>query len=181
MLPSLVTPRLRLTPAAATDFEAFQNILTNPQVRLFLCDDKILSSNVIQNMLDDAIALAAHGLGAWMIDSGAGERIGCVGLSPAGASAIVDPELGGEVEAFVALLPHVWRRGYAAEALDAVTAYAFGPRGLTRLAATVDQPNLASHRLMARAGFERLGVHQGLAEHIVVSYRLDAKNVTKNS
>jgi RimJ/RimL family protein N-acetyltransferase len=65
------------------------------------------------------------------------------------------------VEVLVALESAVWGRGFATEALRAVVDYAFATLGLAQLAAVVDVPNDASHRVITRLGFTPTGEHQG--------------------
>ena len=56
------------------------------------------------------------------------------------------------------LAPEWWGRGLMAEALTAITAYAFGTLGLVRLDAFVLDDNDRSCRTLERAGFRRAGL-----------------------
>ena len=50
-----------------------------------------------------------------------------------------------------------WGRGFAAEALEALLGYAFGPLDLNRIEADIDPRNDASARLLERLGFRQEG------------------------
>lgn len=51
-----------------------------------------------------------------------------------------------------------WRRGYATEAAQAIAAWASGLEHVHRVWATCDVENLASARVLAKAGLQREGV-----------------------
>jgi RimJ/RimL family protein N-acetyltransferase len=162
MLPELHTERLTLRPAAESDLDALWTVWSDPEVCRFLFDGAEVSRERAAEVLADSRAQMAEGLGLWVILSREDQRvIGCAGLMPVGMAAQYEPRLAGAVEPLVALEPTVWHRGLATEALSAAVGYAFGPRGLTRLAAVTDVPNEASHRLILRLGFEVLGECDG--------------------
>lgn len=62
------------------------------------------------------------------------------------------------------LAPELWNRGIASRACAAVTAWALDSLGLQRVQATVLDTNLASRRVLERAGFR--------AEGLLAGYRL---------
>lgn len=81
----------------------------------------------------------------WDICLKSGQRIGDLcfkGLSPEGMA-----EIG------YGLLPQFWGRGYATEAVCAMTAWAFCQPGLLRVEAETEKNNLASQRVLQKAGF----------------------------
>ena len=55
------------------------------------------------------------------------------------------------------LSPALWGRGYAGEMLRLAIDFAFGPLALNRIEADIDPQNVASCRLVERAGFQREG------------------------
>ena len=59
------------------------------------------------------------------------------------------------------LSPDHWGRGYAYEALTEVLAYGFSSLALPDIVAVSDVPNVASHRLLQRAGFNPTGEIEG--------------------
>jgi ribosomal-protein-alanine N-acetyltransferase len=50
-----------------------------------------------------------------------------------------------------------WGNGYATEAAAAVLAFAFGPLGLHRVAATCDPANIGSRRVLEKSGLQYEG------------------------
>jgi ribosomal-protein-alanine N-acetyltransferase len=158
MLPTLVTPRLTLRPATEADLDALWRLLTDAQVRRYLCDDRVLTRAEVQTILAEDIAHGSAGMGLWLMRGHARDLVGCVGLHPVSSEIVAHaPHLAGEVEPTIALAPDHWGRGLAAEALAAVVAYAFDTLDLERLVAVADEPNERSHLLMQRIGFTPTG------------------------
>ena len=157
MLPDLTSPRLQLQVVSPADLDSLWTLWIDPDVRQYLFDDVAIPQERAAEILVDSVALAADGLGLWpMRLLGSSSLIGCVGLFPVSTVVEYEPRLAGAVEPLVALAPSVWHRGLATEALATVINYAFEDRGMSQLAAVVDVPNTASHRLVTRLGFEQL-------------------------
>jgi ribosomal-protein-alanine N-acetyltransferase len=157
MLPTLTTPRLALRPATDADLDALWRLLTDPQVRRYLCDDRILTRADVQTILAESLA-QWPGMGLWLLRGDEEQLIGGIALQPVSPDIVAHaPHLAGEIEPTIALAPGHWGRGYAAEALQAAIAHAFETLGLERLVAVVDEPNARSHRLMLRIGFTPTG------------------------
>jgi len=162
MLPVLTTRHLTLQGVGPADLDPLWQLLTDPQVRRYLCDNQILSRAEVQAMLARSMEQAAEGMGFWMLRDHAATLAGCIGVHPVSADIVSHaPYLDGEIEPTIALAPDCWGRGYATEALAAVVAYAFETLGLQRLVAVVDEPNHASQRLMGRVGFTPTGSTSG--------------------
>jgi RimJ/RimL family protein N-acetyltransferase len=159
MLPSLSTPRLVLCPATEADLDALWRLLTEPQVRRYLCDDRVLARAEVQGIVAESIAQWREGMGLWLLRLHEGEMVGCVGLHPVSPGIVAHaPDLAGEIELTIALATEHWGRGYATEALAAAFAHAFARLARDHLVAVVDQPNKRSHRLMTRVGFTPTGM-----------------------
>lgn len=175
MQPTIETPRLQLRPISAADVDMLWALWTDPQVRRFLWDDRTLTRAEAAATIDDCIALAEDGLGLWVVaPRPAGPPIGCAGLFPVSTAAEFEPRLAGLVEPLVALTPSAWGRGHAAEALGALLQHAAHTLGLTRLAGVTDLPNVASDRMLRRAGFRVLSEVAGPA-HPLRTYLWDAR------
>jgi len=169
MQPTIETLRLVLTPAVPGDSRRLHALLAAPDVRRFLCDDRVLTTDEVSGLLDEALALAADGLGFWMLMTKAGAFVGLAGLMPVFEGAVATfPEFAGDIEPTIALAPQAWGHFYAGEALAAVIAHA-GALGRRRLAALVDAPNMRSHRMVERAGFAMIGTTPG-PRHTLVAY-----------
>jgi ribosomal-protein-alanine N-acetyltransferase len=173
MLPNLTTTRLLLRAATGADLDALWRLLTDPQVRHYLCDDSVLTRAEVQELLAESTAHWPAGMGLWLLYDHEDQHLGCVGLHPV-SRAIVDhaSQLEGEIEPTIALAPDRWGRGYATEALVAAVAYAFEMLALERLVAVVDEPNQASQRLMARVGFTPTGTTETGPCFALRTYRL---------
>ncbi len=169
MQPTIETLRLVLTPAVPGDSGRLHALLAAPDVRRFLCDDRVLTTDEVSGLLDEALALAGDGLGFWMLMTRAGAFVGLAGLMPVFAGAVATfPEFTGDIEPTIALTPEAWGQGYAGEALAAAMTHA-GALGRQRLAALVDAPNMRSHRMVERAGFAMIGTTPG-PRHTLVAY-----------
>jgi ribosomal-protein-alanine N-acetyltransferase len=155
MLPELSSARLRLSPATSADADTLWTLWTDPLVRQFLFDDIAIARQRASEILADFLALAERGLGLWLIQTRTGDDpIGCVALAPISTVAEYEPRLAELIEILIAQAPTAWHQGYALEAMSTVLNYAFGPLRLAQVVAAADEPNVASHRLLARLGFE---------------------------
>ncbi len=162
MLPALTTPRLMLRPATEAELDALWRLLILPDVKRYLCDDKLLPREVVADILAEHLAAADKGMGMWIATHDGGFA-GIAALKPvADVLVALIPALGGEVEPTIALHPALWGRGLAGEALNAVLAHGFGTLGLARIAGVCDAPNIASARMLARAGFREIGEFPGV-------------------
>lgn len=156
-LPTLTTPRLALRPATDADLDALWRLLTDPQVRRYLCDDRVVTRVEVQTLLSESIA-QWPGMGFWILRDQEERFLGCIRLHPVWSGVVEHASyLAGEIEPTIALAPEHWGRGYAAEALRAAVAHAFATLRLEHLVAVVDVPNTRSHRLMMRVGFTPTG------------------------
>lgn len=172
MLPVLRPPRLVLRPVVEDDTEAVWRLLTDPDVRRYLCDDLVFPRETVSAILAEHLALAPRGMGLWVIEQD-GAFAGIAGLKAVAAVlAALVPSLDGEIEPTIALWPALWGRGLAGEALGAVLDHGFGALGLARIAGVCDAPNLASARMLARAGFVETGEFPGV-HYRVKTWTLD--------
>lgn len=162
MLPELATERLRLVLLMEADLDRVHDLLTQPGVRRHLCDDTVLERAQVERLRQEAVAYEADGLGLWSVLTAQGAWIGLIGLQPvSGEAARAFADFAGAVEPVVALRPEAWGRGYAEEALRRAAHYAFLDLRHGRLVALVDEPNVRSHRLLERTGFEVVGTGPG--------------------
>ena len=179
MVPILATPRLRLRPATTDDIDALWQLLTLPEVRLYLCDNVILPRAFVVGLLDRAAAAAPHGLGLglWVAER-AGAMIGLAALQtvPPVLTDLI-PGLQDEIEPTIALAPQHWGQGLASEALAALLRHGFATLALPHITAIADVPNTASDHMLNRAGFRRTGEHQGV-KYRVRTYCLDPRDWT---
>jgi [ribosomal protein S5]-alanine N-acetyltransferase len=154
----LETERLRLRPVTTDDAALLHAIWTDPGVRRYLWDD----IEIPRARADEAVAAnvadwQSREYGLWLVHlRSSSEPIGFCGLRPAEWCAA--PEL------LFGLLPAHWAQGLATEAACAVLEDAFDRIGLDEIVAAADAPNVASTRVLVRAGMikERRGSLNGL-------------------
>lgn len=164
--PILTTARLRLVPAGVLDTDTFHAILTDANVRRYLCDDRILPRADAEAMVWASLrSFATDSLGLWLAHEVAqpGTAIGFCMLRPPGEHPL--PEL------LYAFLPVAQGRGLAVEAARAVIQHAFSTLGYTEILAEMDEPNQASRRVAEKLGMKFTGTRPGPA-HTLLRYTL---------
>jgi ribosomal-protein-alanine N-acetyltransferase len=148
-LPDLESARLRLRPFRREQVADLHRLWTDPDVRRYLWDDRVISMAEAAEVVEAMLELdATHGLGMWALfrkeDGPTADLIGFCGFRFVGDSTVV--------ELLYGLLPSCWGQGLATEAARAALAYAFETRGLDRVVASADAPNAPSLRVMQRLG-----------------------------
>jgi RimJ/RimL family protein N-acetyltransferase len=148
----------RLRPDHAEDMSI---LLRDPRVARTLTADGLPPSE--REVLDGLRAKVAHweryGFGLWMVrDRAGGEMVGRGGLQ--------HTYVGGseEIEVGWAIVPERWGQGLATELALAAVRAASEPLGLAEIVAFTLPDNIASRRVMEKAGFsyERDVLHVGL-------------------
>ena len=147
----LETPRLQVHQLQPDDEDALYAICRDPLTMQWMGDGQPLSFEQCQNWI--AVSrrnYATHGYGACAVQlREAGLMVGFCGLVYAPGGSI--PEI------VYALRPEWWGRGLASEVVAAMLEYGMDRCGLERIMATIDPHNLASCRVVEKAGmrFER--------------------------
>jgi len=162
----------RLRPFSPPDTDRVLTLLREPDVRRFLCDDRLLSRAEVGDMLDASRQLGGDGLGFWAIEDLHGAFAGIVGLTPVSPEASVSPVMTGGIEPTIAIHRDFTSSGLAFQALNAVVEHARSTLHLPRLVAAVDAPNVRSHRLMLRTGFRETDRAPGPAHTLILYERL---------
>jgi ribosomal-protein-alanine N-acetyltransferase len=161
---SLGTPSLDLRPFADGDAEAMHRIYSDPVVMRYVATGPAANIAATQRLLNDyAVHQRAHGFSFWgVVERASGMLIGDAGLyrTPAG-----------EVELGYTLALAAWGRGYATEAATAWLEAAFGPLGITEVIALAEPDNVASLRVLEKAGMRRTGERSAFGRPHVV-YRI---------
>ena len=142
----LETARLLLRPCTADDLAALHQLWTDPEVRRYLFDDRIISREQADAMIQSSLAsFPTHGFGLWIVHcTGEEAMVGFCGLFLIG-----DPP---EVELLYGIAPPVWGQGLTTEATRAVLRYGFEELRLARIVAGADVPNVASLRVLEKLG-----------------------------
>ena len=170
----LRTERLWLRPVAPADRDALHRLWTDPDVRRFLWDDRVIDLVVVDGVLAASVAsFAAEGFGHFALrESEAGPGVGADGADALlGTCGLHRYTPGAEPELLYSLAPECWGSGLASEAARAVVADAFVRLDFPRVLARADVPNRGSVRVMQRLGMQHAGEREegGLR---LVSYTL---------
>jgi RimJ/RimL family protein N-acetyltransferase len=146
--PTIATPRLRLRPLRPADAALIGLYASDPRVARMTARIPHPYPPGAAEAFVDRVLSGVAGETVWALDAGGDNGlIGEIGLRRR-----EDREA--EIGYWVA--PAFWNAGYAGEAVEALVAHAAGS-GLSALTADVFQENLASARVLERAGFVRLG------------------------
>lgn len=152
------TDRLMLRALGPDDLPALVAMHQNEDVMATL--GGLRSASVTEQLVRDAVAhWDVHGFGPWTIRGHAsGEFMGRGGLG----HTIVDGR--DEIEVAYALMPAFWRQGFATELARESVAVAFAELRLSDIVGFTQVTNLASRRVLDKAGFrfEREFVRLGL-------------------
>jgi [ribosomal protein S5]-alanine N-acetyltransferase len=152
----MILERLRLEHGAEQ-----LRLLLDPRVSatLWTRPDLPTEADVLDSLRAKVDHWERHGFGMWLLrDRETGEMVGRGGLQYTYTAGLND------VEAGWAVVPARWGQGLATELANTCVEVAFGPLGLLEIVAFTLPDNLASRRVMEKAGFtyERDIVHAGL-------------------
>lgn len=138
--------RLEMTPLIKDDWTLFQTLHNTEQV-IALCFDEPTESE-LQQKFQSRLQLwhkdASHWLCLVMRRLDTGEAIGVTGLGIAE----------GRAEVGYLLLPEFFGQGFGTESLDALIQWAVRMQDVTRFKAVVTEGNIASERVLQKAGFK---------------------------
>jgi ribosomal-protein-alanine N-acetyltransferase len=147
----LETERLVLRPVSADEVGSLHRISNEPNVRLYLWDDELVSEATVKSLIAQSDRMFSK------------ERIGVFGILMRGREDLLGfcgfVRLEGmeESELWYELTQKVWGRGLATEAARACVRYAFEEVGMERVIAGADAPNTASLRVIEKLGMSYLG------------------------
>ena len=143
------TSRLKFRPYAMTDLDELHRIFIDPQVRKYLCDDKIMPREWVATEIENNIkCFEQHGFGQWSVFlKENSELIGFCGFrffydNP--------PEL----QLIYGLSPQYWGKGLATEAAKAMIQYGFTEHKFEQIISATDVGNIASVQVMERIGMK---------------------------
>jgi RimJ/RimL family protein N-acetyltransferase len=159
----LETERMVLRRFTASDVDHLVDLDSDPEVMRFLTGGRPTSREVIQHNILPAFLRSyepVSGLGVFAaIEKESGEFLGWFGLR---AKDAVGPD---EVTLGYRLRQAVWGQGYATEGARALIRKGFTELGVQRVVATTYQDNLASRRVMEKAGLSLVRTyHMTVAE-----------------
>ena len=147
----LQTERLRLRPLDESDADAMERFCTDPEVRRYLFEDRILERDAIVDIIGRSEnSFAAEGFGYFGLelreDSGQPSS-GLIGFC--GHRRFEDGE---QVELLYGILPEHWGEGLVSEAATEALRDVFDRCQVERVIAATDTPNQRSVRVLQRLG-----------------------------
>lgn len=139
-----------LRPVEPGDLDELHAIFTHPDVRRYMWDDEIIARDVTASIVErsqEQFRTEGHGL--WLARlQGAVPIAGFCGFWY-----FHEPP---QLELLYGLAPVCWGRGLATELAQAMIRYGFDDLGFSRIIGSTDVPNVASCRVMERAGMRLL-------------------------
>ncbi|MGE0682995.1 MAG: GNAT family N-acetyltransferase [Candidatus Binatia bacterium] len=145
--PRLITARLRFQPFTLDDVDALHHLWTDPDVRRYLWDDKIISHETAEEVVRASLfSFQEHRFGFWTLRSLENEAI-IIGFC--GLRFFADLP---EIEILYGVTPEHWGQGLATEAAKAVLRYGFEELQLPKIWGGADAPNVASIRVLQKLG-----------------------------
>jgi [ribosomal protein S5]-alanine N-acetyltransferase len=149
--PELRTTRLHLRPLKSSDLAALHRHWTEPQVRRFLWDGRIIDVAQVEEVIQTSVRLFRHdGAGLWSLRRRKDPKLlGCIGFWY-----FHEPP---QREILFSLSPSCWGRGFAYEAACAVVEYALGVLEWPQVQGSADAPNEPSLHLLRKLGMQWSG------------------------
>lgn len=143
----LHTSRLTLHPCDEADIELLHRHWTEPDVRRYLWDGRIINRETVREFVNSSLESSQkYDYGLWvLLSKPEGAFRGVCGLRD---GSLEWPEL------LYSVTPKHWGAGLATESSRCVLQHAFKELRLRCVVATVDKPNVASIRVL-----EKLGLH----------------------
>lgn len=155
---TIETSRLTGRQIAASDWDFFHTLQTDPQVMYYVAD--IPSDEAIRAAFTSRLPLwspqSPHWLCLVVAEKATGKKLGLTGYIHRDTDC---------AEVGFLFAPDAQGQGFGTESLKAVCDYAFREGGIKRLIATVTAGNLASRSLLEKVGFT-------LEQELHASYRL---------
>lgn len=144
--PGIGTARLRLRPLQLDDVDDLHRLWTEPGVRQYLWDNEVIPRERTKSIIETSLA------------SFETQRFGLWAVLPEAEAALIgfcgfwffhEPP---KLELLYGIAPAYWNRGLASEAAEAMMRYGFEKLKFERIEASTDAANLASSRVMEKAG-----------------------------
>jgi ribosomal-protein-alanine N-acetyltransferase len=142
------TQRLQFRPLTVNDLDQLHQLLIHPQVRRYLCDDQIIPKEQTLSIIDQSLKLfETHNFGLWAVFRHSEETL----AGFAGFWFFHDPP---ELQLLYGIHPTYWGQGWGTEVAQVMIQYAFDHLHFNQVIASADPPNLASIRVMEKAGMQ---------------------------
>lgn len=144
--PRIETARLRLRPLTLDDLDDLHRLWTEPGVRQYLWDGEVIPRERTKSIIETSLAsFENHGFGLWAVLPEADTTL----IGFCGFCFFHEPP---KLELLYGIAPAYWNKGFASEAAEAMMRYGFEELKFERIEASTDAANLASSKVMERAG-----------------------------
>lgn len=171
----LETDRLLFRPFTRDDAENLFRLDSDPEVLRFIHSPPSTFADIVQQTLPRLLACHEkyHDFGYWAtLEKRTNQFIGWLHFRPAADNRILfRPGIDGEdeVELGYRLMPAAWGKGYATEGSRALIQKGFTQLGVKKITATAMAENVASIRVMEKAGlkFAESYFHEGIGTEMV--------------
>lgn len=149
------TARLFLNPLQPEDENQLHALFCDPEIRRYLWDDETIAPEVTRGVIDQSQELfTQENAGLWGVRlEPEGDLIGFGGYWY-----FFEPP---ERQILFGLSPKVWGQGLATELVRELLSFGFNELGLAEIIGCTDEPNVASQRVMTRAGMKLGGRQPG--------------------
>jgi RimJ/RimL family protein N-acetyltransferase len=168
------TDRLRIRDFSLDDLDALTNLWSDPDVEGWMTDHGPRTPEGVMRWLYDTISYnderPQESRNCSLIEFSSGNVVGWIGIGP---SSTGPPD---EYNFAYALLPGYRGIGYGTEALIAVIDYCFKELKVKRFCGETAVGNVASERVMIKAGMHKTGVVDGQTQ-----FAIDASGITPRS
>lgn len=146
--PGLETNRLQLRPVTLADVDDLHRLWTDPGVRKYIWDDTVIPRERVQTIIETSVAsFEANHFGLWAVFPRAKDVL--IGFT--GFWTFHDPP---KLELIYGIAPAYWNQGLATEVARAMLQYGFDKLYFERIDASTDAANVASARVMEKAGMK---------------------------
>ncbi|MBE9169952.1 GNAT family N-acetyltransferase [Pleurocapsales cyanobacterium LEGE 06147] len=142
----IITERMQLSPVTEADTDELHQLWTQPEIRKYLWDDRIIEASQTQQIVTQSIsAFSDREYGLWLARLlNTKPLIGFCGYWP-----FFEPP---QIQLIYGLSPQYWGRGLATEMARAAIDYGFQEWGFKVICASTDVPNKASIAVIKRLG-----------------------------
>jgi RimJ/RimL family protein N-acetyltransferase len=166
----MVSKRLRYDRVSPASVDKFHTLVQDAHVRRFLMDGQVFPRTWSEERIRDSDGLfERRGVGLWLAyEREVGALVGFCGF-------LEIPSIHHEPQLVYALFERYTGLGYATEMGRAAIAEARRRAGFDRIAASVDDVNSASVRVLEKLGFRQIATHPGSFGNVLV-WELDAAN-----
>ena len=170
----MMSERLEYRPLNAATLDDFHRLVQDDHVRRYLMDGQLLPREWSEQRVRDSTGLFERcGVGLWLAHR---QKIGDV----VGFCGFLDmPSIHRHPQLVYAMFERFTGQGYATEMARASVAEARRHSGFSTIAASVDEGNVASVRVLEKLGFRRTSTHPGAFGNVLVLV-LDAPGVDVN-